>query len=119
MNTKNDTKIDLVIKNGSVIFPNYKTEKADIGISEGKICEIGSVDRSQANQVVDAKGLIVMPGAIDTQVHFREPGLTHKEDIHNGTKGAILGGITTVFEMPNTSPATIIVLRDQSSLTYH
>ena len=107
MNTKNDTKIDLVIKNGSVIFPNYKTEKADIGISEGKICEIGSVDRSQANQVVDAKGLIVMPGAIDTQVHFREPGLTHKEDIHNGTKGAILGGITTVFEMPNTSPATI------------
>ena len=82
MNTKNDTKIDLVIKNGSVIFPNYKTEKADIGISEGKICEIGSVDRSQANQVVDAKGLIVMPGAIDTQVHFREPGLTHKEDIH-------------------------------------
>ena len=48
-----------------------------------------------------------MPGAIDTQVHFREPGLTHKEDIYHGTKGAILGGITTVFEMPNTSPATI------------
>ena len=63
MNTKNDTKIELVIKDGSVIFPNYKTEKADRGISEGKICEIGSIDRSLANQVVDAKGLIVMPGA--------------------------------------------------------
>lgn len=107
MNTKNNLQIDLVIKNGSVILPNYQIENADIGISNGRICEIGTVDKSLANEVVDATGLVVMPGAIDTQVHFREPGLTHKEDIYHGTKGAILGGITTVFEMPNTSPATI------------
>ena len=48
----------------------------------------------------------VLPGAIDSQVHFREPGLTHKEDIMNGTKGAILGGVTSIFEMPNTNPST-------------
>ena len=107
MNTKNNLKIDLVIKNGSVVLPDYNIDKIDIGINEGKICEVGSVDQSLADEVIDAKGLIVMPGAIDTQVHFREPGLTHKEDIYHGTKGAILGGITTVFEMPNTSPATI------------
>ena len=53
-----------------------------------------------------AKNLLVLPGAIDTQVHFREPGLTHKEDIKSGTKGAILGGITSIFEMPNTNPST-------------
>ena len=107
MNTKNNLKIDLVIKNGSVVLPDYKIYKIDIGINEGKICEVGYVDQKLANEVIDAKGLIVIPGAIDTQVHFREPGLTHKEDIFHGTKGAILGGITTVFEMPNTSPATI------------
>ena len=108
MNSKLEkNKFDLLIKNGSVILPNYNLEKLDIGIIKGKIVNIGSIESSKAKEVIDASGLIVMPGAIDTQVHFREPGLTHKEDIYHGTKGAILGGITTIFEMPNTSPATI------------
>ena len=98
---------DLVLKNGLVVLPNNKVEKTDIAINKGKITELGSVNNDQAKQVIDLKGLIVIPGAIDTQVHFREPGLTHKEDIYHGTKGAVLGGITTIFEMPNTSPATI------------
>ena len=55
---------------------------------------------------INTNNLIILPGAIDSQVHFREPGLTHKEDIMNGTKGAILGGITSIFEMPNTNPST-------------
>ena len=72
MNIKNNFKIDLVIKNGSVVLPDYNIDKIDIGINEGKIWEVGSVDQSLADEVIDAKGLIVMPGAIDTQVHFRE-----------------------------------------------
>ena len=55
---------------------------------------------------MEIKGLLVIPGAIDTQVHFREPGLTHKEDIYHGTRGAVLGGTTSIFEMPNTNPPT-------------
>ena len=92
---------DLVLKNGLVVLPNNKVEKTDIAINKGKITELGSVNNDQAKQVIDLKGLIVIPGAIDTQVHFREPGLTHKEDIYHGTKGAVLGGITTIFEMWN------------------
>jgi dihydroorotase len=57
--------------------------------------------------MLDATGLHVLPGAIDSQVHFREPGLTHKEDLESGTRGAVLGGVTGVFEMPNTNPLTL------------
>ena len=78
---------------------------ADIGIADGKIVAIGDV-REDAEETIDAHGLHVLPGLIDTQVHFREPGLTHKEDIESGTRAAICGGVTTIFEMPNTSPPT-------------
>ena len=102
-----NTKFDLVIKNGKLILPNYKTELLDIGIKDKKIEKLGSIHEESSENVLDARGLIVLPGIIDSQVHFREPGLTHKEDIYHGTKGAVLGGVTTIFEMPNTNPATI------------
>ena len=83
---------------------NEKIEKVDIGIKDSKITEIGNLKVN--NLKSDVKNLLVLPGAIDSQVHFREPGLTYKEDILNGTKGAVLGGITSIFEMPNTKPST-------------
>ncbi len=79
MNLKNNLKIDLVIKNGSVVLPDYNIDKIDIGIHEGKICEVGSVDQSLADEVIDANGLMVMPGAIDTQVHFENQALHIKK----------------------------------------
>ena len=98
---------DLVLKNGNVFLPNNKVEKIDIGIIGEKISFIGNIENSQAKSLVDLTNLNVLPGCIDTQVHFREPGLVHKEDLASGTKGAVLGGITGIFEMPNTKPPTI------------
>lgn len=107
---------DLIIKNATSLIPDnnqdlshrasLKTELLDIGISNGKIVELGNISSLQGNKIIDAKNLIVLPGIIDSQVHFREPGLTHKEDLESGTRGALLGGVTTVFEMPNTTPST-------------
>jgi dihydroorotase len=68
---------------------------------------VGSFDASQAGEVFEAKGLHVLPGVIDSQVHFREPGLEWKEDLETGARCAALGGVTSVFEMPNTDPPTI------------
>lgn len=81
--------------------------KTDVAIKDGKIAEIGDIDPSKGEQVMDVTGLHVLPGVIDSQVHFREPGLEHKEDLATGTAGAALGGVTAVFEMPNTKPSTI------------
>ncbi|SCA56899.1 Dihydroorotase multifunctional complex type [Candidatus Terasakiella magnetica] len=81
--------------------------KTDVAIKDGKIAELGDIDVSKAEQVMDVTGLHVLPGVIDSQVHFREPGLEHKEDLATGTAGAALGGVTAVFEMPNTKPSTI------------
>ena len=97
---------DLLISGGSVYLPNNKIEESDIGIKDSKILAIGNLQNKKYKTKIDAKNLLIMPGAIDSQVHFREPGLTHKEDIFCGTKGAVLGGITTIFEMPNTKPST-------------
>lgn len=82
------------------------TERADIGILAGKIAAIGDLAQMTAEETVDVTGLTLMPGVIDTQVHFREPGMGHKEDIESGTRAAVMGGVTTVFEMPNTIPPT-------------
>ncbi len=60
----------------------------------------------RAGEAIDCPGLHVLPGVIDTQVHFREPGPTHKEDLESGSRSAVLGGVTAVFEMPNTNPLT-------------
>lgn len=79
---------------------------ADIGIRDGRIVGLGQLDRAAAGEVIDARGLHVLPGVIDTQVHFREPGGEHKEDLESGSRAAVLGGVTAVFEMPNTNPTT-------------
>ena len=81
-------------------------EKIEIGVKDSKIVELGNLSKTDCEKKIVVNNLIVLPGAIDSQVHFREPGLTHKEDIMNGTKGAILGGVTSIFEMPNTNPPT-------------
>ena len=79
---------------------------ADIGIRDGRIAAIGDLANASAEETIDATGLHVLPGAIDPQVHFREPGFEYKEDIETGTRAAAKGGFTSVFEMPNTDPPT-------------
>jgi len=78
----------------------------DIGVSGGRIAGIGDLSAAAAETRVDCRGLHILPGIIDSQVHFREPGLEHKEDLATGARGAVLGGVTSVFEMPNTNPQT-------------
>lgn len=95
--------LDLLIVNGLI----NGTSEGGVAIAEGKIQAVGDVGTPAAKEVIDAKGCLVMPGVIDTQVHFREPGAEHKEDLATGSEAAAVGGTTTVFEMPNTSPATI------------
>lgn len=78
----------------------------DIAVTDGRIAEIGDLSAASAGERIDCKGLHILPGVIDTQVHFREPGLEHKEDLETGSLAAVLGGVTSVFEMPNTKPLT-------------
>ena len=96
--------LDLIIKNGEC-YISGNLEKKDIGISNNKIVEIGDL-KDESKETYDASGLTVLPGCIDTQVHFREPGSTDAEDLNSGSKAAVMGGITSVFEMPNTNPPT-------------
>ncbi|MGH6866907.1 MAG: dihydroorotase [Methyloceanibacter sp.] len=96
---------DLVFKNATLV--NQAGEgKADVGIRNGRIAALGDIAEGLAGETIDASGLHVLPGVIDTQVHFREPGLEHKEDLETGSRSAVLGGVTAVFEMPNTKPPT-------------
>ena len=96
---------DLIVRGGDLI--NHAGRgMADIGVIGGKIAAIGDLSQASAGEVFDATGLTVMPGVIDTQVHFREPGLDWKEDLETGSRGAVLGGVVAVFEMPNTNPTT-------------
>ncbi|HJS46295.1 MAG TPA: dihydroorotase [Rhizomicrobium sp.] len=96
---------DLLVRGGTVATPNG-IAPADVGVIAGRIAAIGSFPDAKAATVFEAKGLHVLPGVMDTQVHFREPGNTHKEDLASGSLAAILGGVTAVFEMPNTAPPT-------------
>ncbi|WP_341702345.1 dihydroorotase [Ferrovibrio sp.] len=98
-------RFDLVIRNGMVATPNG-LEALDIGVAGGRIAAFGMLAQADAAATYDANGLTVLPGVIDTQVHFREPGLEHKEDLATGTAAAAMGGVTAVFEMPNTKPST-------------
>lgn len=96
---------DLIVRGGEVV--NHAGRGfADVGVRCGKIAAIGDLSQASADQVFDAKGLTVLPGVIDSQVHFREPGLEWKEDLETGSRGAVLGGVVAVFEMPNTEPTT-------------
>ena len=96
----------LLIKNGSLVNSSGVL-KSDIFISGGKITQIGTSLDCEADRVIDAAGKYIFPGLIDPQVHFRDPGLTHKEDLKTGSMAAAAGGVTTFFEMPNTNPSTI------------
>jgi dihydroorotase len=96
---------DLLLRGGTCFLPSGRAV-ADLGVRGGKIAAIGVPSGAAAAETVDVKGLLVLPGCIDSQVHFREPGLEHKEDLATGTLAALMGGITTIFEMPNTKPNT-------------
>ena len=96
---------DLILRGGTCVS-HRGVAPADIGVRAGRIAEIGSLSTAGAEQVVDVTGLHVLPGVIDTQVHFREPGMEEKEDLESGSRAAVLGGVSAVFEMPNTRPTT-------------
>ncbi len=96
---------DLVIKGGTVVNHDA-VGKTDIGVRGGRIAGIGNIAPQSAGEVIGAAGLHVLPGVIDSQVHFREPGAEHKETLSHGSRSAVLGGVTSVFEMPNTDPLT-------------
>ena len=97
---------DLVLK-GGIVVNHDGIGPRDIGILGGLILEMGELDGNRADEVVDCRGLHLLPGFIDSQVHFREPGLEHKEDLESGSRAAVMGGVTSVFEMPNTNPLTV------------
>jgi dihydroorotase len=95
-------QFDLILHGGTIIGT-----PGDVGVRGGKIAALGDLGSAEARSKIDLKGLTLLPGVIDSQVHFREPGLTHKEDLASGTQSALLGGVTAVFEMPNTKPPTM------------
>lgn len=107
---------DLLLRNGEILAKTkdgvWSKSIADIGITDGKVKEIGNLHGCTARQSHSIEGLTVFPGFIDTQVHLREPGLDHKETFLTGSGSAVLGGVTSVFDMPNTQPPLI----DEDSL---
>ncbi|MBJ9621265.1 dihydroorotase [Burkholderia multivorans] len=97
----------LLVQGGTVFTPGG-AERIDVACTDGRIVALGALRATwSADVMLDATGLHVLPGVIDSQVHFREPGLTHKETFEAGTRGAVLGGVTAIFEMPNTNPLTL------------
>jgi dihydroorotase len=111
---------DLVLTGATIV--NHDGEGVgDLAIAGGRIAAIGSLSAAAAGQVIDCRGLHVLPGVIDTQVHFREPGAIHKEDLETGSLGAVMGGVTAVFEMPNTNPTTTSAqaLADKIARAHH
>jgi len=107
---KENLSFDYIFKDGKVALPSGIVD-ADIGVKNGIIEEIGKIPKESASSVtdsiIDCNNLHVLPGVIDSQVHFREPGLENKENLESGMKAAAAGGVTCVFEMPNTNPLTI------------
>ena len=97
---------DLILRGGTIVSPGgeYQT---DIGVNGERIAFMGDLSGVDAGEIYDASGLHILPGVIDSQVHFREPGLEYKEDLESGARSAALGGVVAVFEMPNTNPSTI------------
>src|SRR5690606_2246225 len=98
------THYDAIFANGTIANHSGRGG-GDIAVRGGRIAAIGDVGRD-AGEIVDCTGLHILPGVIDTQVHFREPGGEHKEDLESGSLSAVMGGVTGVFEMPNTTPLT-------------
>src|SRR5262249_60769554 len=96
---------DLILKGGTVVNQDGEGLR-DIGIRGGRFAAIDDLRRASAGEIIDCRGLHLLPGVIDTQVHFREPGLTHKEDLESGSLSAVVGGVTAVFEIPKNEPPT-------------
>ncbi len=101
-------QIDLILKGGTVVNHDG-TGVRDIAIDKGRIVAVGDMAGLVAAEIRDCRKLHILPGVIDSQVHFREPGPTHKEDLETGSRAAVAGGVTVVFEMPNTKPTTTTV----------
>src|ERR1044072_8519588 len=97
---------DAILKSGTVVTQDGGGVR-DLAVKDGRIAAIGALGAASAAEIIDCKGLHILPGVIDTQVHFREPGLTHKEDLETGSRSAGMGGVTALFEMPHTDPLTI------------
>lgn len=98
-------KFDVLITNGT-LATHEGSAPNNIAIKDGRFAAIGVPADSDSDKVIDATGLTILPGVIDTQVHFREPGNEHKEDLQSGSLAAVMGGVTALFEMPNTKPPT-------------
>ena len=96
---------DIILKNCSIVNEN-QIKESDIAIKNQRIDLISTSIDSEAREVIDLNGRYVIPGLIDDQVHFREPGLTHKGDIASESKAGLAGGVTSFFEMPNVNPTT-------------
>lgn len=102
------TTFDLLLLDGKVVLKingQWTLEDTDIGVIGNKITQIGNLKSYSSRKKLNCKGLVILPGLIDSQVHLRQPGLEHKEDFNSGSRGAVLGGITSVFDMPNTKPS--------------
>ena len=97
--------VDLMLKGGTVVNQDG-TGVRDVAVKNGKIVAIGDMSGILAAETLDCRNLHILPGVIDSQVHFREPGNEHKEDLETGSRAAVMGGVTGVFEMPNTKPTT-------------
>lgn len=98
------------IRNATVVLPD-ETQRLDVVMEDGRIADLDPAVQLSVDEEIDASGLHLIPGVIDDQVHFREPGLTHKEDLHTASRACAKGGVTTYLEMPNTQPNTITVER--------
>lgn len=96
----------LLIRRARILLPDGKLELGDVQIHQGKIVQVAPEIPEAANQEIDAEGLTLLPGVIDPQVHFREPGLEHKEDLFTASCACAKGGVTSFLEMPNTRPLT-------------
>lgn len=96
---------DLIFRGGA-IANHDGVGRGDVAIRDGRIAALGDLGRADARKIVDVTGLHILPGVVDSQVHLREPGNEYKEDLETGGRAAVLGGVTTVFEMPNTKPPT-------------
>ena len=106
---------------GGILVNQDGQGQRDVAVSGGRIVAIGSLAPEQAGEVIDCTGLHVLPGVIDSQVHFREPGAEHKENLETGSRAAVMGGVTCVFEMPNTNPTTTdeAALADKVARAHH
>ncbi len=96
----------LLIRHARILFPDRELRVGDVQIQQGKIVQVGPGILESADQEIEAEGLTLLPGVIDPQVHFREPGLEHKEDLFTASCACAKGGVTSFLEMPNTRPLT-------------